>query len=108
MSSSLKLFNSQSAGNTSPPMPSPWQTLTDPPLTLSTVLVLNGALLTVGGEGSSAIHHYQPSSRSWVKVGDLPTEQWECACTVLPNGEIFVAGGDSDSKRVDTGAIMTL
>ena len=84
---------SQSAGNTSLPQPSPWQTQTDTPLKHSTVLVLNGALLTVGGYESSAIHHYQPSSRSWVKVGDLPTERWQCACTVLPNGEILVAGG---------------
>ena len=83
---------SQSAGNTSP-LPSPWQTLTDTPLTHSTVLVLSGALLTVGGHDSSAIHHYQPSSRSWVKVGDLPSERWRCGCTVLPNGEIFVVGG---------------
>ena len=83
----------QSAGNTSPPIPSPWQTLTDPPLIHSSVLVLNGALLTVGGYESSAIHHYQPSSRSWVKVGDLPIKRWQCACTVLPNGEIFVVGG---------------
>ena len=52
---------SQSAGSTSPPQPSPWQTLTDTPLTSSTILVLNGALLTVGGKVSSAIHHYQPS-----------------------------------------------
>ena len=84
---------SQSAGNTSPPQPSPWQTLTSLPLAHSTVLVLNGALLTIGGFESSAIHHYQPSSRSWVKVGDLPTQRWLCACTVLPNGEIFVVGG---------------
>ena len=103
---------SQSAGNTSPPLPSPhaWQTLTDPPLIHSTVLVLNGALLTVGGEESSAIHHYQPSSRSWVKVGDLLTQRWQCACAVLPNEEIFVAGGNTkirgkleDSERVDLG-----
>ena len=86
---------SQSAGNTSPPQPSPWQTLTDtlPTQVYSTLLVLNGALLTVGGIESSAIHRYQPSSRSWVKVGDLPTKRWQCACTVLPNGEIFVVGG---------------
>ena len=104
---------SQSAGNTSPPIPSPWQTLTDPPLIHFTVLVLNGALLTVGGHVSSAIHHYQPSSRSWVKVGDLPTERWMCACTVLPNGEILVAGGRTkiggkfeDSVRVDIGVFI--
>ena len=81
---------------TSPPIPSPWQILTDPPLTHSTVLVLNGALLTVGGIGSSAIHYYQPSSRSWVKVGNLPTERRQCACIVLPNGEIFVVGGRTE------------
>jgi hypothetical protein len=84
---------SQSAGNTLPPIPSPWQTLTDTPLTSSTVFVLNGVLLTVGGDVNSAILHYQPSSRSWIKVGDLPTKRWRCACTVLPNGEIFVVGG---------------
>jgi hypothetical protein len=101
---------SQSARNTLPLIPSPWQTLTDTPLTLSTVLILNGALLTVGGDGSSAIHHYQPSSRSWVKVGDLPTERWQCACTVLPSGEIFVVGGDTKTGgwflRVDLGVFI--
>ena len=106
---------SQSAGNTSPPMPSPWQTLTDTPLTHSTVLVLNGALLIVAGEGSSAIHRYQPSSRSWVKVGDLPTKRWQCACTVLPSGEIFVVGGTTKTLiagtfemtvRVDLGVLI--
>jgi hypothetical protein len=101
---------SQSAGNTSSPKPSPWQTLTDAPLTHSTVLVLNGALLIVGGKESSAIHHYQPSSRSWVKVGDLSTQRWQCACTVLPSGEIFVVGGNTKTGgwlegtvRVDLG-----
>ena len=80
---------SQSAGSTS----SPWQTLPEPPLTHSTVLILNGALLTVGGENSSSIHLYQPGRRSWVEVADLPEQQWRCACTVLPNGDMFVAGG---------------
>ena len=97
------------AGATSPSAPSPWQTLTDPPLTHSTVLVLNGALLAVGGYDSSAIHHYQPSSGSWVKVGNLPTIRSQCACAVLPNGEIFVAGGvvyyGANSKCINIGII---
>ena len=38
---------SQSAGSTSLPQPSPWQTVTNTPLICSTVLVLNGALLIV-------------------------------------------------------------
>ena len=99
---------SQSAVTNSPSTPSPWQTLTDTPLIYSTVSVLNGALLSVGGPTSSAIHHYQPSSRSWVNVGNLSTKKrWRCACTVLPNGEIFIAGGcgPENSRRLDTGAV---
>ena len=102
---------SQSAGTTSPSTPSPWQTLTDPPQPSSTVLVLNGALLAVGGLDSPAIHLYQPSSRSWVKVGDLPTLYWECACTVLPSGEMFVPGGHRIDvvahNRVDIATVHT-
>ena len=86
---------SQSDDVTSPSTPSPWQTLPDTPLRGSTVLVLNGALLAVGGSRSSAIRLYQPSNSSWVKVGDLPTERSKCACIVLHSGEIFVAGGGS-------------
>ena len=67
--------------------PSPWSTLEDLPVTLSTALALQGSLLAVGGQGSSAIHAYQPSSKSWVKVGDLPREIWACGCAILPNGE---------------------
>ena len=95
---------SQSADATaSPSTPSPWQTLTDLPLTYSTVLILNGALLAVGGHETSAIHHYQPSSRSWIKVGDLPTARWDCACTILPSGEILVAGGCNGSSIFNFG-----
>ena len=84
---------SQSAGTTSPPTPSPWQTLPELPVARSTALIIRGSLLAVGGMHSSAIHLYHPSRRSWVKVGDLPTQRWQCACIVLPSGEIFVAGG---------------
>ena len=89
---------SRSAGTASPSTQSPWQILTDTPLAFSTILILNGALMAIGGKSSSAIHHYQPSRRSWVKVSDLPTKRSRCACVVLPNGEIFVAGGQNEGK----------
>ena len=101
---------SQSAGTPLPPTPSPWQTLPEVPVKFSTALVIRGSLLTVGGLESSAIHLYQPSRRSWVKVGDLPAQQWQCACIVLPSGEIFVAGGSisvlSYHSRVDIATIV--
>ena len=85
---------SQSAGTTSQ---SPWHTiLPEVPVERTTLLIIRESLLIVGGRLSSAIHLYQPSSRSWVIVDNLPTHQWSCACLVLPSGEIFVAGGTSD------------
>ena len=100
---------SQSAGATSPPTPSPWQTLHETPLELSTVLILNGALLAVGGVISTAIHLYQPTRKNWVKVSDLPTQRRACACAVLPSGKIFAAGGivsDFPSDRVDIATVV--
>ena len=101
---------SQSAGTTPPPTPSPWQTLPELPVPLSTALIIRGSLLTVGGGWSSAIHLYQPSRRSWVKECDLPTQRCLCACIVLPSGEIFVAGGGNSllgySTKVDIATIV--
>ena len=77
-----------------PPTPSPWQSLPDTLLTGSTGLAFNGALLAVGGGyGSTAIYRYQTSSRSWIKAGEMPTKRHTCTCTVLPSGDLYVAGG---------------
>ena len=90
------------------PTPSPWQTLPDTPLAYSTVLALNGALLAVGGNvlGRKAIYHYQPSSRSWVKAGELPTERMACISTVLPSGEMLVTGGPYSTEQVDIALVQ--
>ena len=95
-----------------PPTPSPWQSLPVTPLDYSTALAFNGALLAVGGgnyEGT-AIYHYQPSSRSWIKAGELPTERYQCTCTVLPSGDLYVAGGggstNDTSQLVDIASVQ--
>ena len=77
--------------------PSPWQSLPDIQLVRSTALVYDGALVAVGGcRGSTlstAIYHFQPGSRSWIKAGELPTARSHCGCTVLPSGKLYVGGG---------------
>ena len=88
---------SQLASASAPPTPSPWQSLPNTPLTQSTALAFNGALLAVGGlmgsfSESKAIYHYQPSSRSWIKAGELPVGRSRCTCTVLPSGDLYVTG----------------
>ena len=75
-----------------------WQVIEDTPLDRSAPLNVGGSLLAIGGcddhhSPSSFIHLYQPDTRRWVKVGDLPTAQYDCTCSVLPSGEVIVAGG---------------
>ena len=100
---------SQPASASAPLTPSPWQSLPDTPLDRSTALAFNGVLLAIGGGGwmeSTAIYHYQPSSRSWVKAGELPTKRSYCTCTVLPSGDLYVAGGGSAAQRVDIASVQ--
>ncbi len=80
--------------------PTLWQTLQEVPLVMSAPLSIGRSLLAVGGEvdrfhPSSSIHFYQPDTRRWVKVGDLPTARYRCTCSVLPSGEVIVAGGQT-------------
>ena len=93
-------------------IPIQWHTLPDTPLECSAALALRGSLLAVGGRHSlgnsnSAIHLYQPESGQWVKVGDLPTARDACSCTLLPSGEILVAGGYNKGRisQVDVASL---
>ena len=89
--------------------PPQWRTLSDAPLEGSTAIAVHGSLLAVGGshggQRSSAIHVYNQEKNAWNKMGDLPTERQDCACCLLPSGEILVAGGDSSGRRMDTAAV---
>ena len=81
-----------------------WRTLPAPPLTNSAAISLHGSVVAIGGchgnKSSTAIHIYQPATNTWSKVGDLPCPRSSCSCTLLPSGEILVAGGlDSNGKQ---------
>ena len=93
--------------------PAQWHTLPDMPLYSSAALALHDSLLAVGGRNdgehrSIAIHLYQPGKREWVKVGDLPTARSHCSCTLLPSGEILVAGGRDDNGRISRVDVTTV
>ena len=92
--------------------PTLWQTLQEVPLVLSAPLSIGRLLLAVGGADdrvnpSSSIHLYQPDTRRWVKVGDLPTARHSCTCSVLPSGEVIVAGG-LDHNHAELGYLNTV
>ena len=96
--------------------PAQWRTLPDAPLGYSTAIAVHGSLLAVGGshgrQRSSPIHVYDQEKNKWNKVGDLPTERDDCACCLLPSGEILVAGGEDrngrGTRRMDVAAVKKL
>ena len=82
--------------------PTLWQVIEDPQLFRSAPLSVRGSLLAVGGtvnenqyNPSSSIYLYQPDTRRWVKLGDLPSARFYCTCSVLPSGEVIIAGGET-------------
>ena len=92
--------------------PAQWHILSNAPLEDSAAVTVHGSLLTVGGSHdeqlSSAIHVYHHEKNMWSKVGDLPTEREDCACCLLSNGEILVAGGhdcNGWSKQMDIAVV---
>ena len=87
--------------------PTLWQVISDTPLKRSAPLNVGGSLLAVGGcddryNPSSSIYLYQPDTRRWVKVGDLPTARYNCTCSVLSSGEVIVAGGYKGGSSINT------
>ena len=90
-----------------------WQDIESSPLYLSAPLSVGGSLLAVGGRidryhSSSSIHLYQPDTSQWVKVGDLPTARYQCTCSVLPSGEIIIAGGQTGTANISTVDILRI
>ena len=90
-----------------------WRKLPAPPLKSSAAISVQGSVVAIGGRhgntSSTAIHVYQPATNNWKKVGDLPSPRYSCTSTLLPSGEILVAGGvDSNgnrTSRVDAAAL---
>ena len=80
-----------------------WKEIPGLPLLGSAPLSIRGSLLAVGGrnedgEATTAIHLYQPVTREWVRVGDMPTPRYFCACTRISDREVLVAGGRTEMK----------
>ena len=86
-----------------------WHELPTPPVKEPSLLALHGHLLLVGGEGYvQELHRYDPETRQWRKCGRLPVEMTAPCCTVLPSGDLMVAGGrtgETISKRMWIGNI---
>jgi len=64
-------------------------------------LLPNGLVLVAGGVGcnSAGLGHcgpselYDPTTRTWRDTGSLRRARWDHTATLLPNGQVLVAGG---------------
>lgn len=76
-----------------------WQQIADAPLLASTCVAVNGEILAIGGRHSwewtpkSDIYRYDPASKSWNKLGDLPSPRYSSLAVVLPGKKLMVVGG---------------
>ena len=93
------------ASASAPPTPSAWHNIIpDTPSEITSALTFNGALLVVGL--NATIYHFQPISKSWIKIGDLPTERRQCACTALSNEKFCTLGGEGVvSQQLDIASV---
>ena len=78
-----------------------WSSLADVHHHHSSVAILAGCLVAIGGSKQNvvrstvekSIHAYCRSIRNWVHVGDLPSAVAQCASILLPTGDLMVIGG---------------
>ncbi|HJU24440.1 MAG TPA: kelch repeat-containing protein [Casimicrobiaceae bacterium] len=97
-------------------------TLTAPPALArsdpTATLLNNGKVLVVGGDGDQSPYPspslgllgtcelYDPVTGTWSKTGSLNTPRDGFTATLLPNGEVLVAGGvDNADEALDTAEI---
>ena len=111
---SVSLLDLISQVNSTQKDPHIWKFISGLKLYYSTPLSISGSLLALGGkimgkhEVVSTIHHYQPETWEWVKVGDLPSPCSFCTCSVI-NNELLVAGGHSGEwKQMKSTELMSL
>lgn len=81
-----------------------WKEIPALQTTRSVSFSFHGSLLAVGGmdekgKAVTTILLYQPGTRRWVKVGDMPTPRYDCTCA-MTDREMLVAGGLEDNEHL--------
>lgn len=63
----------------------------------------DGTVLVVGGMNKRASQLYDPATESWSLAGSLGHDTLFASATLMPNGHLLVAGGDSGPSLRDPG-----
>ena len=86
-----------------------WRQVADLPVRLSTCESFHGRLLAIGGKDDSvkpttAVYEYSSTSNSWEVISHMTTGRYSFFTAVLPNNQLMVMGGKTDTgyKYTDT------
>ena len=88
-----------------------WRRVTDIPAIDSAYVSFCGQLLAIGGGDSpykptTAVHMYDHSTNSWVIISHIATPRRKCYAAVLPDNQLMVVGGQTDSSfDAETGTV---
>ena len=92
-----------------------WCPITDLPAERSTIVTLNGQLLSIGGQGchgttyyTNAIYSYNPMTSFWELINCLPTARYNCLAVVLPGNKLMVVGGEAGPGLMDRAEIASI
>ena len=98
-----------------------WRQVADLPVASSTCESFHGRLLAIGGKddsrsriggmddsrsplwkGTTAVYEYSSTSNSWEVISHMTTGRYHCFTAVLPNNQLMVVGGETDTECTDT------
>ena len=84
-----------------------WNEVHAPPITSTTCVSILGRLLTIGGRDSNdkpttAVYMYDTESDSWEVISHMSTPRCQCFAAVLPDNQLMVVGGYTDSGETDS------
>ena len=54
------------------------------------------------GKPTSAVHMYNPTTNFWEVISHMATPRYNCYAAVLPNNQLMVVGGKTDSGETDS------
>ena len=93
----------QSSSAVQPETTDMWRNLSVAPVSDSTLAILCGQVLAVGGRYKllDSIYLYNPSADSWHIIGHMPTARCDCLVATLPGDTLVVMGGLTGGRPCD-------
>ena len=90
-----------------------WHNIPDLPVRYSTCVTVQGKVLAIGGldkqdKRTTSIYELNTDNNEWSHKSDMKIAKSRCLATALPDNNILVVGGVTDTGRTDETEIATI